>query len=426
MTHEQLSVIQRISSSIRFKWKGLLIFFSLLGPGLITAFADNDAGGVSTYSVAGATFGYNVLWALIPITIMLIVVQEMSARMGIVTGKGLADLIRETYGIRLTLFLMSGLFLANLATVIADVAGIAAAGDLLGIARMIIVPISAILLLVFIIKGNYKSTEKFFFFLIIFYLAYVLTGFLAKPDWAVVMKTTFVPKISFTSEYVYILIGLIGTTITPWMQFYLQSEYVEKGTQIKNYKYARSEIVMSSIVSDTISFFMILTCAATLFYAGIRINTAQEAALSLRPLAGNYAYIFFAIGLLGASALGAIIVPISTAFSICEGIGFETGVNKNFKDAPVFYWIIIILVAIGVAIALIPSLPLIKIMVLSQVFAGMVLPIIMISTLKIMNKKEIMGAYVNSKTFNIIAYSTVYLTIGLTICLLVSSIQSIF
>jgi NRAMP (natural resistance-associated macrophage protein)-like metal ion transporter len=416
--------------SIRFqlqsRMKHLLLFFSLIGPGLITAFADNDAGGVSTYSVAGATLGYNILWSLIPITILLIIVQEMSARMGIVTGKGLADLIRETYGVRLTLFLMIGLFLANFATTIADFAGIAAVGDLFSIPRLIIVSASAVVLLLVMIKGNYKTAEKVLFFMIFFFITYVIAGFMAKPDWALAIKSTFMPHISFTTEYIYILVGVIGTTITPWMQFYLQSEYVEKGIKIENYKYARSEIIISSIVSDTVSFFMILVCAATLFYAGIRITSAQEAALSLRPLAGEYAYILFGIGLFFASALGAVLVPVSTAFSICEGVGFETGINKRFKEAPVFYWLIIIIVAISAGLVLLPGLPLIKVMVFSQVFSGMVLPFIMIATLKMMNDKKIMGEYTNSKAFNIFAYAGAYLVIAMTAFLVFTSVKGFF
>ena len=418
--------MDNINLGIKSRFKDILFFLSIMGPGLITAFADNDAGGVSTYAVAGATLGYNILWSLIPITILLIIVQEMSARMGIVTGKGLADLIRETYGVRMTFFIMIGLFLANFATTIADFAGIAAAGDLFAIPRVIIVSASAIALLFVMVKGNYKTAEKVLFFMVFFFITYIIAGFMAKPDWAVVMKSTFMPKINFSMQYVYILIGVIGTTITPWMQFYLQSEYVEKGAKIENYKYVRAEIIISSIVSDIVSFFMILVCAATLFYAGITITSAQEAALSLKPLAGQYAYILFGIGLFFASALGAVLVPVSTAFSICEGIGFETGINKSFKDAPVFYWIIIILVAISGALVLIPSLPLIKIMVFSQVFSGMVLPVIMIVTLKMMNDKSIMGEHTNSKAFNVVAYTGAFLIIGMTLFLLFTSIKTLF
>lgn len=262
--------------------------------------------------------------------------------------------------------------------------------------------------------------------MIFFYITYVIAGFVAKPDWALAIKSTFLPHISFTTEYIYILVGVIGTTITPWMQFYLQSEYVEKGIKIENYKYARSEIIISSIVSDSVSFFMILVCAATLFYAGITITSAQEAALSLRPLAGEYAYILFGIGLFFTSALGAVLVPVSTAFSICEGIGFETGINKRFSEAPVFYWLIIILVAISAGLVLLPGLPLIKVMVFSQVFSGMVLPFIMIATLKMMNDKKIMGEYTNSKAFNIFAYAGAYLVIAMTAFLVFTSVKGFF
>jgi len=321
---------------------------------------------------------------------------------------------------------MIGLFLADFATTIADFAGIAAVGDLFSIPRFFIVSVSAVLLLLVMIKGNYKTAEKVLFFMIFFYITYVIAGFVAKPDWALAIKSTFLPHISFTTEYIYILVGVIGTTITPWMQFYLQSEYVEKGIKIENYKYARSEIIISSIVSDSVSFFMILVCAATLFYAGITITSAQEAALSLRPLAGEYAYILFGIGLFFTSALGAVLVPVSTAFSICEGIGFETGINKRFSEAPVFYWLIIILVAISAGLVLLPGLPLIKVMVFSQVFSGMVLPFIMIATLKMMNDKKIMGEYTNSKAFNIFAYAGAYLVIAMTAFLVFTSVKGFF
>jgi Mn2+/Fe2+ NRAMP family transporter len=405
--------------------RGLFLMLSLIGPGLITAFADNDAGGVSTYSVAGATLGYDILWSLIPVTILLIIVQEMSARLGIVTGKGLADLIRERYGVKITLFLMIGLFLANISTTIGDFAGIAASGDLFGIPRYIIVPVTATLLLLVMIKGNYKTAERVMFLLIFFYITYIIAGVMAKPDWGLAIKSTLIPKIQLNPTYIYILVGVIGTTITPWMQFYLQSTYVEKGISVKDYKFARAEVTLSSIVSDTVSFFMILACAATLFYAGISVNSAEEAALALRPLAGEYAFILFGVGLFFASSIGAILVPVSTSFSICEGLGFESGINKSIKEALIFYALLIVTVVSSAAIVLIPNLPLIKIMVLSQVFSGMVLPFIMIATLKIANDKRLMGEYVNSRGFNILAYAGAYLVIIMTAYLMVVSIKSI-
>ncbi|MEM0230839.1 MAG: Nramp family divalent metal transporter [Candidatus Woesearchaeota archaeon] len=413
----------RIGLSERFR--ALFLMLSLVGPGLITAFADNDAGGVSTYSVAGATLGYNILWSLLPVTVLLIIVQEMSARLGIVTGKGLADLIRERYGVKITLFLMIGLFLANISTTIGDFAGIAASGDLFNIPRWVIVPLTAIILLLIMIKGDYRTAEKAMFILIFFYITYVLAGIMAKPNWSLALKSTFLPKIEFTPTYIYILVGVIGTTITPWMQFYLQSTYVEKGISVKDYRFAKAEVILSSIVSDSVSFFMILTCAATLYYAGISINSAQEAALALKPLAGEYAYILFGVGLFFASSIGAILVPVSTSFSICEGIGFESGLNKTMKEAPVFYGLLIATVVISAGLVLIPNLPLIKIMVFSQVFSGMVLPFIMIATLRIVNDEKLMGEYVNSKGFNIIAYAGAYLVILMTAYLVYMSVRTI-
>ncbi|MCX6710156.1 MAG: Nramp family divalent metal transporter [Candidatus Woesearchaeota archaeon] len=403
--------------NIKHSWRELLIFFSIMGPGLITAFADNDAGGIATYSVAGATFGYGILWAVIPITLVLILVQEMNARMGVMTGKGLADLIRENYGVKITFFIMAALFVANITTAISNFAGIAAASEIFGLSRLVIIPICAIIIWLIITKGNYKSTEKIFFILAFFYITYIISGFMAKPDWSLALKSTIKPTIQFDKEYLLLLIGLIGTTITPWMQFYMQAAFVEKGIKPENYKYSKADVYISSIVTDIVTYFVILTCAATLFTAGIHVETAKEAALALAPLAGRWAEYLFAIGLFVASFFAAIILPISTAFCICEGIGFETGVNKNFKEAPQFYWILTLIIAISAFVSMIPKLPLIKVMLTSQVISGIILPIILIIMLRLINKKEIMGEHVNSKFYNMIVWTAAIIIIVLTLIL---------
>ncbi|MCX6710677.1 MAG: Nramp family divalent metal transporter [Candidatus Woesearchaeota archaeon] len=407
---------------INSKLKELMIFFSIMGPGLITAFADNDAGGIATYSVAGATLGYGILWVVIPITLVLIFVQEMNARMGVITGKGLSDLIRENYGVKITLFVMVALFVANIATTISNFAGIAAAAEIFGIQRIIAIPICAFVIWMIITKGNYKSTEKIFFILAFFYITYIIAGFMAKPDWGLALSSTLKPTLQFDKEYLLLLIGLIGTTVTPWMQFYMQAAFVEKGIRAENYKYSKADVYISSVITDIVTYFVILTCAATLFVAGIRITTAKEAALALAPLAGQYASTLFAIGLFVASFFAAIILPISTAFCICEGIGFEAGVNKNFKDAPQFYWILTLIIGIAAFVSIMPRLPLIKVMLTSQVISGIILPIILIIMLNLINKKELMGEHVNSKFYNIIVWAAAIIIIILTLILVFVSV----
>jgi Mn2+/Fe2+ NRAMP family transporter len=412
----------KINLGIKSRLRELALFFSIMGPGLITSFADNDAGGIATYSVAGATFGYSILWAVIPITLVLILVQEMNARMGVMTGKGLADLIRENYGVKITFFIMIALFVANITTAISNFAGIAAASEIFGLPRVIIIPVCAIIIWLIITKGNYRSTEKIFFVLAFFFVSYIISGFMSHPDWSLALNSTFKPTIQFDIEYLLLLMGLIGTTITPWMQFYMQSAFVEKGIKPENYKYSKADVYISSILTDIVTYFVILTCAATLFTAGIRVETAEEAALALAPLAGKWAEYLFALGLFAASFFAAIILPISTAFCICEGIGFETGLNKSLKEAPQFYWILSLIIGIAAGISMIPKLPLIKVMLTSQVISGIILPIILIIMLKLINKKELMGEHVNSKFYNIIVWGAAIIIIVLTLILVFVSL----
>ncbi|HEY3423018.1 MAG TPA: Nramp family divalent metal transporter, partial [Methanocellaceae archaeon] len=317
-----------------FNWRSIALFLAVLGPGIITASVDNDAGGITTYTIAGAHFGYSLLWTLIPITIALIVVQEMCARMGVVTGKGLSDLIRENFGIRATVGLILVLIVANLGNTMAEFAGVAASMEIFGVNKYISVPIAAFLVWILIVKGTYSMVEKIFLIASSFYVTYVISGLLAHPDWGHVFQKSIVPTISVQPSYLLMLVGLVGTTIAPWMQFYIQSAIVEKGVRVSDYKYTRLDVVMGCFVTDIVAFFIIMTCAATLYVNGISVNTAGDAALALEPLAGKYCAWLFAFGLFNASIFAASILPLATAYTVCEGIGWDSGVDKKFKDAP--------------------------------------------------------------------------------------------
>ncbi|MDI6618217.1 MAG: Nramp family divalent metal transporter [Clostridiales bacterium] len=414
------------------KLRNIILFLSVLGPGLITANADNDAGGIATYAQVGAAYGYKLLWSLILITISLGIVQEMCSRMGAVTGKGLSDLIREQFGVKLTLFAMVTLLIANITNIIADFAGIAASADLLlpgnimGIpAKFIVVPLVAFFLWMLIIKGNYKQVEKAFLLLTLVFISYVISGVALKPDWGLILKSTFVPTFDFKdSKFILLFIGTIGTTITPWMQFFLQSSVVDKGINIKNYKYEKAEVLFGAFITDFISFFIIVSTAAVIYYrVGPReIQTAGDAAIALKPLAGNYASLLFAVGLFGASVLAASVLPLSTSYAICEAFGWESGIDKKWNEAPVFFGLYTALIAAGAGIVLLPKINLIKIMLISQEVNGILLPVILVYMLKLINNKELMGEYVNSKGYNIVAWTTVIFVIALTLLLLFVSI----
>lgn len=396
------------------RWKKLLILLSVVGPGMITANVDNDAGGIATYSIAGAHFGYSLLWSIIPITIALIVVQEMSARMGVVTGKGLSALIRENYGVRITFWLMLFLFITNLGNTAAEFAGWAASNELFGINKYISVPIGAFLVWLLVVKGTYRIVEKIFLVICLVYLVYIPAAFLAKPDWSEVALETVQPSLQFNTAYIVTLIGVVGTTIAPWMQFYLQSSVVEKGIRKEEYWASRIDVIVGCFLTDIVALFIIVACAATLFKAGIRIESAKDAAVSLAPLAGKYASVLFAIGLANASLFSASILPLATAYYICEGMGWEAGVSKTFKDAPQFMWLYTALIAVGALIILIPNAPLISIMWISQVINGIMLPFVLIFMLSLINNNKLMGDYKNSKTFNGIAWATTVIMITLT------------
>jgi NRAMP (natural resistance-associated macrophage protein)-like metal ion transporter len=394
----------------------ILLFFAVIGPGFITANVDNDANGIYTYSLAGAQFGHLLLWTLIPITIALIVVQEICARMGAVTGKGLSDLIREEFGFRITFFMMLGILVVNFGNIVGEFAGIAGSLELFGLSKYITVPVCAVIVWLIVVKGQYKSVEKIFLVASFFYVTYILAGFFAKPAWmdALVATVKPPPRSAFMQEgYLYMAIGVIGTTIAPWMQFYLQSSIVEKGVTARQYKASRLDVIAGCIFTDVVAWFIIVACAATLFVHGYHdISDAKDAAQALRPLAGDYAYILFAMGLFNASLFAASILPLSTAYTVCEGLGFESGVGKKFGEAPVFYWLYTILIAAGAGVILVPNLPLVKISILSQVVNGVAVPPVLVFMLLLVNKKELMGQYVNSRAYNAIAWvTTVVMTV---------------
>lgn len=396
------------------------LFLAVMGPGIITANIDNDASGITTYSVAGARFGYALLWILVPTTLALLVVQEMVARMGAVTGKGLSDLIRENFGVRSTFFMMGALFAANFGTTVAEFAGWAASMQILGFSKYLMVPLGALFIWILVIKGSYKSVERILLFACLLYFGYVFSGFMAKPDWKEVFYSTFIPQVKWQSEFIMLSIAIIGTTITPWMQFYLQSSIAEKGIKKEEYKLSRLDVFVGCGITDIIAFFIIVTCATTLFPYSIRINEASEAAFALRPLAGNYAYLIFAISLANAALLGAIIVPLATSYYICEAMGWERGVNKTFKEAPQFMAIYTFMIVTAALLILIPGAPLVFLMVLSSVLNGLLLPFVLIYAISLVNNKKLMGDYVNTKFYNTISWGTVGVLIILTISFVIA------
>ena len=343
-------------------FRNIALFLAIMGPGIITANVDNDAGGIATYSMAGAHFGYTLLWSLVPITLALIVVQEMCARMAVATGKGLADLIRENFGVKITFYLMVALLFVNILNVMAEFAGVAASLEIFHIHKFISVPIAALFVWMLVVKGTYKSVEKIFLFACLFYVAYVFSGFIARPEWSEVFRQTVKPKFDFNLDYSVMLVGLIGTTIAPWMQFYLQSSIVEKGITINEYKHVRVDVIGGCIIAPVIAFFIVIACAATLNKAGIQVETAKDAALALRPLAGKYASLLFAFGLFNASIFAASVFSLSTAYCICEGMGWDAGIDKRFEEAPQFFGLYTFLIAIGAGVVLLPNFPLLKIM----------------------------------------------------------------
>jgi Mn2+/Fe2+ NRAMP family transporter len=399
-----------------------VLFLAVLGPGIITANVDNDAGGIATYSIAGAHFGYSLLWTLLPITLALIVVQEMSARLGAITGKGLGELIRENYGLRSTFYLLVALLVTDIGNTVAEFAGWAAAMELFGIPRWVSVPIGAFVVWWIVVKGNYKSVEKVFLIACTIYLTYILSALFAKPVWTDVLKQTFEPRIESSAAWILMIIGLVGTTIAPWMQFYLQASIVEKRIGPEEYKFSRWDVIVGCLFAAVVAFFIVVACGATLFPKGIRIEGAEQAAIALEPLAGKWAGTLFAFGLANASLFAASILPLATAYSICEGLGFEAGVNKTWSEAPQFNTLYTSMIVIGAGIILIPGVPLFPVLFLSQVMNGLLLPFVLVFMCLLINREDLMGEHVNGRVWNWVAWGTCAVMIGLTLVLVVTTI----
>ena len=407
-------------------WRGrIMLVLAVVGPGFITANVDNDAGGIWTYSVAGAQFGYTLLWTMIPTTIALVVIQEMAARMGAVTGKGLSDLIREEFGFRATFLLMVALIVTNFGNIMAEFAGIASSLELFGVSKYIVVPLAATVVWLLVVRGTYDSVEKIFLVASGFYICYIVAGVLAHPDWrAAAFATVTRPQTAGLVRNfgaLSMVIGLVGTTIAPWMQFYLQASVVEKGVTAKQYRAARWDVIIGCLFAAVVAWFIIVACAATLHQTGrTEIKDAADAAQALRPLAGEYAYLLFAAGLFNASLFAASILPISTSYAVCEGLGLESGLDKQFHEAPAFYWLYTLLIVLGAGVLLIPHFPLAYIMVISQVVNGILLPFVLIFMQRLVNDKELMGEHVNGRGFNIVAWTTVVVMITLTIAMVLT------
>jgi NRAMP (natural resistance-associated macrophage protein)-like metal ion transporter len=399
----------------------LFLFLAVMGPGIITANVDNDAGGITTYSIAGAQYGYSLLWSLIPTTLSLIVIQEMCSRMGVVTGKGLAELIRERFGVRVTLAVMACLVLANLANTAAEFAGVAASLEIFGVGKLVGVPLAAILMGWLVVKGSYRFVERAFLAASVVYLVYIPSAFLANPPWGEVFRQTVRPVFRLDAVYLTTLVSVIGTTIAPWMQFYQQSSVADKGIRIKEYRYARWDVILGGFMTEIVAFFIIVSCAATLFAHRVPIESAKDAALALEPFAGRYASLLFGIGLLNASVFASAILPLSTAYAVCEGLGWETGVSRTPREAPAFFGIYIGMIALGAGLILLPRAPLLQIMFLSQTLNGLLLAPVLIIMLILINDREVMGNHVNSVSFNLIAWGTAAVMIALSALLLISS-----
>ncbi|HTZ11180.1 MAG TPA: Nramp family divalent metal transporter [Candidatus Margulisiibacteriota bacterium] len=412
------------NKSFRGFWSNVFIFLAIMGPGIITGSVDNDAGGITTYSVAGAVYGYKLLWTLIPSFIILLVVQEMNARMGMVTGQGLADLIRENFGVKVTFFIFLGLIIADIGNTATEFAGVAGSMNVFGVSKYLSVPLVALAVWILVVKGNYKIAERIFLIFSFCLLSYILSALLSKPDWSAVGTAFLKPAMHLSSDYLSMVLGIVGTTIAPWMQFYMQSAVIEKKLKIENYKFAFWDVVVGCVATVVVAFFIIVACAATLNKNGIIINEAKDAALSLKPFAGAFASELFAFGLFVASVFSATILPLATAFYVCEAFGFEAGINKKLREAPQFYTLFAFIIAISVTIILMPNAPLIGITIWTQVINAMLLPVVLISMILIVNNKMIMGKYVNNRFQNSVGWVTTVMLIAMTVMLVVPTVFS--
>jgi len=428
------------ASQFQLARRRIVLFLSVVGPGLITANADNDVGGILTYSQAGAQFGYSLLWLLVPVTIALIVTQEMCARMGAITGKGLADLIRENFGVKVTFWVLLIFVACDLGKTATEFAGVASAAPIFGgyaawvnpgVLKTAMVIGAAMLVFLTVTHGNYKVVERIFFGFCAVYVAYVVSGIVVHPDWHDVAHQTLFPHFSASKAYVLMIIAVIGTTISPWMQFYIQAAVVDKRIREDQYPSSRIDVISGALVTDIIAYFIIVGCAATIYIhnlhvpaaAQIQVNDAGDVAIALQPLAGKFASLLFAIGLLNAAIFTASILPLSTAYYVCEALGFERGIDRRFGEAKVFYSLYLALIVIGAGVVIIPGAPLLAIIFYSQVLNGVLLPVVLVLMLLLINNKRIMGRWTNGTAFNIVAWATVIIVAVLTG---ISTLQTLF
>jgi Mn2+/Fe2+ NRAMP family transporter len=418
-----MTLVEKIKSNRTVR--NILLFLAVLGPGIITGSVDNDAGGITTYSVAGASYGYHLLWTLIPSFILLLVVQEMNARMGAVTGKGLADLIREHFGLKITFVIFLGLVIANIGNTATEFAGVAGSMMTLGVSKYISVPIVAVGVWLLVTKGNYRTAERIFLFFSFCLLSYIVSAVLAKPDWSAIGESLVQPRMQFDVPYLSMVLGIVGTTVAPWMQFYMQSAVIEKGIKIENYRYAVWDVVIGCVATVVVAFFIMVSCAATLNVKGVVIHQAKDAAMALQPLAGSLAAQLFAFGLFVASVFSAAILPLATAFFVCEAFGFEAGINKKIREAPQFYTLFALVMGLAVLIILIPGAPLIGITIWSQVLNAVLLPVVLVSMIRMVNDKKIMGPHVNNAVQNVVGWTSTAVLLGLTAMLLLSQIVGV-
>lgn len=408
------------------RWRRMLLFFAVMGPGIITGNVDNDANGIATYSIAGASFGYRLLWTLFLSTIALAVVQEMVARMGAVTGKGLADLIRERFRVRLTVFVMAVLVVANWANTVGNFAGAAGAMEIFGVSRYAVVPAVGLLVWLLVVRGTYRVVERVFLAATLIYLTYIVSAILARPPWGEVLRATFTPTFAFDPAFLAMTIGVVGTTIAPWMQFYQQAAVVDKGIRVEEYGYARLDTYIGVVSTNLVAFFIVVACGATLFVHGVAVRDAKDAAVALAPLAGRYASGLFAVGLLNAAIFSVAIIPLSTAYAVCEAFGWEAGLDRSFREAPIFVGLFTGLIVASGLVILLPGIPLIPVMFVSQVFNGMLLPVVLIFLIILTNDRQIMGAFRNSAAFNVVSGISVLAMILLTVLLFVTTVPALF